>query len=163
MEELKMRFQDGYSGKGIEKAYGYLQQTRQKVAAGELRLQCQCLHQKNGSATLKRSNQKTKDAEGNEVPLWICRRCGKLINLKRLDFGKLDAACDTVDQAIDTIKMLANPSHEPELEALRKMVKAQMRLPMIRKSYTAAVKDGKRNTNRGRENAQPNDTFDTNY
>lgn len=146
MDEIKIRAGDN-GNKGIEKMYGFVQETKQNAAKAETKLHCVCLHQRGKNPALKKTNK--TDPNGN--PQWICRRCGKTINLQKLEVGDLEKAIATVDRAIDVIKILANPENEKDITTLKKVSKLQFRLTELTKLYQAAVNNNKpkRNNNRG--------------
>lgn len=147
MEEIKASA-ISQSGKGIEKMYAYLQDTKQSVQRGESMLQATCLHQRNKQPSLKKTNR--SDTQGH--PIWICRRCTKDISLQQINLDELDKALKLVDQAIDVIKILSNPDNDKDLATLKKLCKMQYRLPNVKKLYVAATTGGnkkKRNNGEG--------------
>lgn len=146
MDEIKIRQGDN-SNKGIEKMYNFVQETKQNASRAEAKLHCVCLHQRGKNPALKRTNK--TDADGN--PEWICRRCGKVVRLQKLDPNELRKAISVVDQAIDVIKLLGNPENEKDIETLKKVSKMQYRLIDLPKLYDAAVRNDKpkRNNNPG--------------
>lgn len=148
IEEIKINPKEN-GGKGIERMYAYLQETKQNVARGETRLHCSCLHQRGRAPSLKRTGRTDKNGD----PIFICKRCGKELNLEKLNTDQLRDAVSIVDRAIDIIKILANPDNEKDDKVLKRLVKTQFRLLEIPRHYDAAIKkssgeNGQKNKNR---------------
>lgn len=153
IEEIKISPKEN-GGKGIERMYTYLQETKQNVARGELRLHCSCLHQRGRSPSLKKTGR--NDANGN--PIFICKRCGKEVNLQKLDSAALLSAVKTVDQALDIIKILANPENEKDDKLLRRLIKTQFRLAELPKQYDNAIKKTNDSGNKNKNKSQSSST-----
>lgn len=79
---------------------------------------------------------------------YICKRCKKNLDLRKISEQELHSACDTLDRAIDIIKMSLDPQREEDAKILKRVAKTQYRVRNeIEKMYTASLQ---RNNNGGR-------------
>ena len=108
-----------------------------------------CTHTKNGDLDIVPSNNR----QTGELK-YICRKCRKEIDLKKIAKEDLENACNIIDRAIDVIKLQLDPSKESDEEILKKMAKTQFRVRNdIVKTYGAALqKNNRGNGNRDRNN-----------
>ena len=134
----------GSARKDVEKLYGFLQSYRQKNDTAELKLQCLCPHQRGRAPSLKKTGR--VDSEGNVI--WACKRCGKPVNLIRIEDQELRNAVDLVSNAIDIIKMTRNLENDKEAKMIDSISKLQFKLARIPKHYEIATRPnkGKRTT-----------------
>lgn len=141
----------GSARKDVEKLYGFLQSYRQKNDTAEIKLQCLCPHQRGKSPSLKKTGK--TDRDGNMI--WACKRCGKPVNLIRIEQNELQAAVDLIDSAIDVIKMTRNLDIEKEAKMVDSISKLQFKLVRIPKHYEIATRPnkGKRTTKPQSSNA----------
>jgi len=154
MDEIKANAVSN-SGKGVEKMYAYIQETKQQTLKGERKLHCVCLHQKNKQPSLKRTNRSDKD--GN--PIWVCRRCGGEINLQQMKIEDLENAIAIVSRAIDIIKILSNPANDKDAEFLKKMSKEQYRLEDVKKAFVTVTTGGKKKRNNSQQSGPRGSTW----
>lgn len=73
----------------------------------KMRLQCKCPHtDESGKAALFRHQSETSPITGN--PLFVCRVCGKYLDIYEITEQELNTAIDTIDRMTDIIKVRVN-------------------------------------------------------
>ena len=80
---------------------------------------------------------------------YVCRCCQKDLDLKKISEQDLRDACDTIDRAIDVIKISLNLESDDDRQKLKRLSKVQFRVrnELVR-SYGEALK-GKNKGRRG--------------
>ncbi len=116
-----------------------------KLAKMKKQLQAKCTHTVRGDLDI------APDRNYKEGSLhFICRQCQKTLDLTRLQDEELEKACNTVDRAIDTIKIALDPNREDDYETLKKMARTQHRVrTMVKPYYDATLKRNARAGRRG--------------
>jgi hypothetical protein len=75
---------------------------------------------------------------------YICKRCQKTLNLKKISPEQLAQACEIVDNACDVIKLSLDTQKEADLEILKRIGKVQYRVRNeVQKYYDASLKKNK--------------------
>lgn len=109
---------------------------------------CSCRHVNKGDFDAVRK-------QGVSEPIFICKRCEKELNLRKINEDKLEEALYTIDQAIDVIKIgLGEELNEAEEKIYKRLVKAQYTARnLIKPLYQATLSsNNKKNKNRNRSN-----------
>lgn len=79
-----------------------------------------------------------------------CKRCQKDLDLKKIQEQELKDACNTIDRAIDVIKMSLDPQREDDAKILKRVSKVQFRVRNdIPKMYAASLQKNKTGGRRG--------------
>lgn len=100
----------------------------QKTASREMhRLQCKCSHTgEDGRPALFRHNSETSQITRN--PLFVCRICGKYLDIYDISEEELNEAINRVDRMIDIIKIRMNirpDSPEGDIKTFKRLWKTQ--------------------------------------
>ena len=106
--------------------------------------QCDCMHKDaDGPSLIKSKEQGAKPLD------YKCINCRKMVDLERIPQEKLKDACDTVDKAIDIIKLSCSPKDAADKELVEKLGKVQYRIRnLIPEAYKTALKA---NSKRGKK------------
>ena len=130
------------------------QQTQMKTMLEQVK--SKCIHKKGGDLDIVPAHNR----QNGELK-YICRKCKKEINLKKISDDELRASCDCVDRAIDVIKLQLDPANRPEDEAiLKRCAKTQYRVRNeIMKLYAASLKKN----NKGKGNRNNTNDYDSSW
>lgn len=118
--------------------------TKQEHSLKALREQtkARCPHTKRGDLDIVPAhNRKPGDLT------YLCRCCQKDLDLKKIPEDELRAACDTVDRAIDVIKISLNLESDEDRQILKRMSKVQFR---VRNELVRAYGKALEGKNKGR-------------
>ena len=120
----------------------------QKLKVLREQMKSKCPHtDKNGDLDIV-----PKQNRQNGELLYICKRCGKELNLKKINEEELRAACELIDRACDVVKLSLDLQREGDQEILKRIGKTQYRARNeIVKLYGASLKKNK-NGGRGKHN-----------
>lgn len=111
-------------------------------------IKSECSHTKNGDLDIV-----PKQNRQNGELKYICRKCKKELDLKKIDEDTLTNACDIIDRAIDVIKLSLDTNREDEEKILRKMAKTQYRVRNdIKKFYAASLKKNRNGSGKNNRN-----------
>ena len=82
---------------------------------------------------------------------YVCKRCQKVLNLKKISPDELRHACEVIDNACDVIKLSLDTQKDVDLDILKKMGKVQYRVRNeVEKFYDASLKKNKSGKGKGR-------------
>lgn len=140
------------NSKEIAKKIQRVREIDKKSALSKKLICAECLHRKNGSYALVRSDNRGPGG-GTE---WHCKNCGAKIELKQIDQKELLKAIDTVYQACNMVKLTARPDVSEKDASLVKMVSDMMfRLDAyLPQMYQAALSN--KGANHDRKNGRKN-------
>lgn len=101
----------------------------------------QCNHTKNGDLDIVPANNRQQ----GELK-YICRKCKKTLDLRKIPEDELRGSCDCIDRAIDVVKLQLDPNKEADAEILKRVAKVQYRVRNdIIKLYAASLKKNRGN------------------
>lgn len=109
--------------KNIKKETELVDKQEKQLKAVREHLKAQCSHTKNGEPDIVPSS----DREPGQLK-YICRRCRKELNLRKIDDEEIRKAVNIIDNVIDTIKITLNLDREDEKKILKRLSKTQYRL-----------------------------------
>ena len=140
----------------IKKQVEAIDKQDQNLKVVREQLKSRCPHtDKNGDLDIVRK-QNSQDGELK----YICRRCKKELNLKKIPENDLQAACDTIDRACDVIKLSLDTQRDGDKEILKRVSKVQYRARNeIMKLYGASLKKNKGNSRSNRRNNNENSSW----
>lgn len=142
----KHRFGD--SNKAIAKYSAELNEAEKSISHRRLRAKALCTHTKEPTVP-----DLTPRREGNKMT-WVCRTCGKVVNLTRISDEDLKAAIETVDQACDMIKLMSQGKESDQKLVESVIADIQLKInAYLFNAYKSALntsqkKGGDRNGNR---------------
>lgn len=90
---------------------------------------------------------------------YLCKKCRKDLDLKKIPETELTDACNTIDRAIDVIKLSLDPQKEDDAKILKRVSKVQFRVRNeIPKMYAASLQKNKTGGRRGNGNRSSDDS-----
>ena len=109
---------------------------RKAMDRAELEIQCSCIHKDaNGAfALIPQQGKNVERSKYTGAPYYICRLCGKKIDISRISDEDIERAIDVIDRQMDISKMALNL----DIEKVGKMKKT---LGKLQYKVLTTVKD----------------------